>query len=358
MLLFKYAQTLTNIKKIAAGSNGQTTFILMNTGSLWAAGLNTSGEMGLGTTQQLYPNWTLVASNVADVIVGEASVMYRTNTNQLYWTGDSSNGECGIASERTRWTLHATTSKKLIGCGRRHSFIFNGNNQTVCSGRNTNGQLGVGDRDNRTQWFLHPNQTSILAGAAYDHTIAVFPDGTLWGCGRNQYNQLGLSNTNDVLTMTQLNLPNVKMLGVGENHSIALKNDGTVWVTGRNRYGQLGLGNTTTTTTWTQIPTLSNIKAISSGVQHTLFLRTDGQLWGCGRNLYGQLGIGSNTANQLTPIYLGLSNVSSMKAGAAASYAIVGSKLKVTGLNQTGKLGIGTTTDINTWQDSLINPLK
>lgn len=361
MLLFKLMHGglgLTNIKKISAGSNGQTTYILMNTGDLWASGLNTSGEMGLGTTTQLYPNWTKIATNVDDVTAGEASALYETRIKELFWTGNSSSGECGVNTSTNVWTKQTSpTINRLIGCGRKHTFAINGSGQTVCTGLNTNGQLGIGDRLNKTTWTLHPNQTNILAGAAYDHTVAVFGDGTLWGCGRNEFNQLGLSDTGDVLTMTQLNLSNVKMLGTGENHTIALKNDGTVWVTGRNRYGQLGMGNKTNVSTWTQMP-ISGVRAISCGVLHTLLLKQNGELWGCGRNLYGQLGIGSNTADQVSPLYLGLNNVSFIKAAAGASYAIVGTKLKVSGLNQTGKLGIGTTTDINTWQDSLISQLK
>lgn len=358
MLLFKLMRTMTNIKKIAVGSNGQTTYVLMYTGNLWASGLNSSGEMGLGTTTQLYPNWTLVANNVDDVIVGEVSALYKTRNGELFWTGDSTNGECGVASTTSTWTKQETTNTRgLIGCGRRHSFMFNGSGQTVCSGFNGNGQLGVGDRVNRTSWTIHPNQTRILAGAAYDHTVAVFPDGNLYGCGKNEFNQLGLASTGDVLTFTQLALPNVKMLGTGENHTIALKNDGTVWVTGRNRYGQLGQGNKVNVSTWTQMP-ITGVKAISCGVYHTLILKQNGELWGCGRNLYGQLGIGANTSDQVSPIYLGLNNVSYIRAAAGASYAIVGTKLKVAGLNQTGKLGLGTTTDVNTWQDSLISALK
>lgn len=331
MLLFKLMRNATNIKKIAAGANSQTTYILMDNGNLWAAGDNSQGVFGLNTATPSYNRWTKVASNVEDVVAGETSVLYKSFNRELFWVGSSTNGECGVSSSTRVWTKQSQPILKLLGSGRGSSFILTPTNQLLCAGLNTNGQLGINSRVNQLSWVANPLQTqSILAGSAYDHTVIVLPDGTLRGCGRNQFNQLGIADTGDKLTFINLNLPNVKMLGTGENHTIALKHDGTVWVTGRNRYGQLGTGNETNVATWTQIG-INNVKAISCGVYHTLFLKNNGELWGCGRNQFGQLGIGNNLTNKTTPTFLGLRNVSYIKGSAGASYALVGTKLKVAG---------------------------
>ena len=79
-------------------------------------------------------------------------------------------------------------------------------------------------------------------------------------------------------------------------HSLILKNDGTLWGCGYNYYGNLGLEDTTDRNTFTQITiNTDNIKEVYCGYYHTFILKNDGTLWTTGYNDSGRLGLGDTT---------------------------------------------------------------
>ena len=131
-----------------------------------------------------------------------------------------------------------------------------------------------------------------------DHSLILKNDKTVWSCGRNNFSQLGLGDTAHRYTFTQVttNADDIKSVYCGGYHTLILKNDGTLWGCGDNSYGQLGLGDTANRNTFTQITTnTDNIKSVCCGYYHTFILENDGTLWSCGRNNYGQLGLGDTT---------------------------------------------------------------
>ena len=97
-------------------------------------------------------------------------------------------------------------------------------------------------------------------------------------------------------------------------HSLILKNDGTLWGCGKNDHGQLGLGDNTNRTTFTQITTnTDNIKEIYCGFHHTFILENDGTLWNTGYNEFGQLGLGDTTnRNTFTQVTINVDNIKSL----------------------------------------------
>ena len=142
-------------------------------------------------------------------------------------------------------------------------------------------------------------------------------------------------------------------------HSVfVLKTNGQVWACGYNSHSQLGDGTTTARDEYEQIGSgtigaITKLK-ISSGTEavSVYALNTAGQLWVWGYNGYGQLGLGHN-ANQTTPV-LSRSNVQDfwVSSGNHSTQAYVlgtDDNLYVTGRNTNGNLGLGDTTDRNSW---------
>ena len=144
--------------------------------------------------------------------------------------------------------------------------------------------------------------TAISAGFV-SHAVALKNDGTVWAWGSNGYGQLGDGTTTGRNIPVQVSdLTGVTAISAGDSHTVALKNDGTVWAWGLNNYCQLGDGTNTNRNTPVQVIGLrTDGIAISAGGLHTVALKNNGTVWAWGLNYSGQLGDGTTT-DSYTPI--------------------------------------------------------
>ena len=183
-----------------------------------------------------------------------------------------------------------------------------------------------------------------------EHSLILKNDGTLWGCGYNYYGNLGLGDTTDRNTFTQItiNTDNIKEVYCGYYHTFILKNDGTLWGCGDNSYGELGLGDTTDRKIFTQVTTnADNIKEVQCGGSYTIILKNDGTLWGCGYNGNGELGLGDTTnKNTFTQITTNANDIKEIYCGVAHTFILKNdSTLWSCGYNSDGQLGLGDNTN-------------
>ena len=145
----------------------------------------------------------------------------------------------------------------------------------------------------------------------------------------------------------------VAAIAVGEVSTCALTTAGAVKCWGNNMYGSLGDGSTTHASTPQQVSGLSSgVAAISAGAAHSCALTTAGAMLCWGFNTSGQVGNGG-TANVLTPQPVtGLSSgVAAMALGAGHTCVVTtAGAARCWGLNNSGQLGTGSTTDASTPQ--------
>jgi len=171
---------------------------------------------------------------------------------------------------------------------------------------NACGQLGLGDTTYRNTFTAVPAlpdgkvSKQVIAGCS--HTMILAEDGTVFVCGDNSEVQLGLGDNTYRNTFTAVPaLPDgkvAKQVIAGCVHTMILAEDGTVFACGWNDYGQLGLGDTTHRNTFTAVPALPDgkvAKRVVVGGHHTMILAEDGTVFACGYNNKGQLGLGDTT---------------------------------------------------------------
>lgn len=82
--------------------------------------------------------------------------------------------------------------------------------------------------------------------ATTTHTVYLKADTTAWAWGKNTNGQLGVGDTVDrTIPTASSGLFNMSAVAAGNDHTIALMLGGSVWSWGKNTDGQLGDGTTT-----------------------------------------------------------------------------------------------------------------
>ena len=381
---------LSGVRSIVAGSNHA--LALKNDGTVWAWGLNTSGQLGNNSnliTQNNYPiqvkdstgnnNLTNISSIEAgtafSIALKSDGTVWTWGNNTLYQLGNNDiNGTNQFVPVQVKDSTGSAYLGSIVAvmAGNNHSIAIKSDGTLWSWGLNTAGQLGDNDtgmnkmipvqvRDMAGTGFMN-GVISTMAGAS--SSFAIKSDGTVWAWGNNSNGQLGDS------TITTRALPiNVKdAIGNGflsgitaisthgqynpyYGHSLALKSNGTVWAWGYNANGQLGDNTTTQRNIPVQVKDaagtgyLDNIIAIATGGNYSLALKNNGTVWAWGDNANGRLGDNTTTQRNLPVQVLGgLSDVTSIVAGDSHSLALKSNgTVYAWGNNPDGQVGDGTT---------------
>ena len=274
------------VRDIFAGT--ASAFILRGDNTLWGAGYNRSGQLGLG---QATPGEILQGGTQGD------------------GTGPSSE-EPQIACINNDTGTPFTGIKSVVA-GENHTVILKDDGTVWGAGDSSDGELGQdgGQLLVFTQLKADGNPLSGVkaVAAGNNSTFYISGDDSLWTAGYNYYGELGLGNRDKQSSFKKVESAgqNVKTLAAGIRHTALLKEDGTLWTAGYNYNGQLGLGagasgDPEDQNSFTEVKSVgSGITAVAAGNYHTVILKSDGSVWGAGSNYWGQLGF-PDTDNRLT----------------------------------------------------------
>jgi alpha-tubulin suppressor-like RCC1 family protein len=263
---------LTHVTKLG----GRTYFSLAvkSDGTIWGWGMNSSGQMGNGTTGPNVLTPVMVSNSQPGGAVNnplQVSCGYTYGlallTNGTVWTwGTGIHGELGAGT--TFQSLLPTqavglTNITAISSGWKHSLALKSDGSVWAWGLNSHGELGDGTAINRSNAVQVLNVSNIVAVSGGDYnSIALRADGTVWKWGVNDVGELGMG-TNDGTASGVANdfvvhafpaqvmldkfgngFSNVVKVANRDYHNIAVKADGSVWMWGANDQGQCGDGTT------------------------------------------------------------------------------------------------------------------
>lgn len=275
----------------------------------------------------------------------------------------------------------------------RNVYIISQTGALYSTGENSRGQCflpaggGTANLIKPTPTLFASNCVKVAATSDLDgySAMVLLNDGNVWAAGENQYGQIGdgtqtdTGNTGPKLTLGPDNTfgnpttPVADVIGHGSYNGTnfpetycALLTSGAVFCVGYGGNAQVGNGSSTAiNNTWQQViradnnEGLSNITKISACGQDSAYsfyaLDNTGTLWSWGYNGQGQLGVGNNTnQNKATQVQaFGNNNIVEIfpMNGEYGSIIVKQSDKSywATGVNNYGQLGLGDTTNRNTF---------
>lgn len=284
---------------VEISTGNQFSMVIKADGSLWAAGLNDSGQLGDGTKTNRQ-NPVFIMDGIVDVAAGAYHTIALKEDGTLWGWGLNDTGVLGLPMvTQILVPVFIMDNVKSIDSGSLYSYVIKNDGTLWATGLNPRGNLGTGDTIGRNEFTKVMDDVKMVSpGGGY--SLILRSNGDLYATGANSFGQLGDGTLTDKSTPTFIT-GNVAIVSAGGSHSMIVKTDGTLWATGRNMDYELGDGSNPSAdrTEFYQID--SNVQFVESGASRSIYMKNDGSVWATGENGYEHFGYG-NLINQRSPI--------------------------------------------------------
>ena len=263
--------------------------ILKGDGTVHAMGDNFFGQMGDGgvLTHSPTPVQVPVGGPVVRIHVGQwdTSFAILEDGTVKAW-GVNANGEIGDGTDVNRpspTTIPGLTDVVKVACGGQHTLFLKEDGTVLATGSNTFGQLGLGIADPRV--FIPtpiPGLSDIAdIASGVDHSVAVTTDGRVFTWGRNLEGQLGVGSS-PLESDIPIQVPGLSLAESatgGWNFTLIRSYDGTARSFGDNSVGQLGIGSLVNSAVPVEpLPASSRIGFLGAGHHFSIFHEMDGPI--------------------------------------------------------------------------------
>nr|XP_044996937.1 X-linked retinitis pigmentosa GTPase regulator isoform X4 [Jaculus jaculus] len=285
-------KALKSEKVILAACGRNHTLISTVNGSVYAAGGNNEGQLGLGDTddRDTFHQISFFTSkdNIKQLSAGANTSAALTEDGKLFMWGDNSEGQIGLKNKSNVCIPHEVTIGKpisWISCGYYHSAFVTVDGELYTFGEPENGKLGLPDpllinhRSPQQVSRIPEKVNQVACGGG--HTV-VLTDNVVYTFGLGQFGQLGLGTfifeTSEPTVLTHVKDKKINFISCGENHTALMTDIGLMYTFGDGRYGKLGLGMENFTNQF--FPTLCSnflrftVKLIACGGCHMLVFAT------------------------------------------------------------------------------------
>lgn len=276
---------------VATAESGNS-IVWKEDGAVWVIGPNGGGQLGVGAnTGEYYAVFSrshamsgcVEAACGGEYLGGQVGHSLAVRDDGTLWVaGSNNNGQVGLGARSltTTWTestLTASLDVTDVEAGAFHSLALDSAGTLWVCGDNSRGQLGLGDTTDR-RYFTQALTSVADVAAGREFSVALKTDGSVWVCGSNDWTQIGASGSSDVTTWTQVpGLPVMQSVGTAAYQSIAIESDGsngTVWSSNLDNW----------------VENAMTARHAEGGFQHWLLMQTDGGIWAAGDNSWDALG--------------------------------------------------------------------
>lgn len=277
-------------------SQGETHILTLTPhGKVWVMGGNEYGQLGNGAFEGEALEPTIITALdgiIATSTGGNHSVALKKDGTVWTWglnrTGQLGNGTTQDSAVPRK--VSGLTDITAIAAGGAHVVALKKDGTVWVWGGNKSGQLGTGQQQDCLTPTRLPGMNNVTAIAAGAYNTSILKnDGTVWSWGFNGSGQLGIGNGKSSRTPLQVSgLDNVTAISAGNWHVVALKRDGTVWAWGNNDASQLGGRTLSYSFSPVQVEGLSEVADITASLGHTFAITREntvlswGNAWGEG----------------------------------------------------------------------------
>ena len=291
----------TIIKQIAVGNTHN--LALDTDGNVWGWGVNSNNSLGRTASKPV----NLGISNVKKIAANNDQSMILTTDGYVYVWGLNENGELGTGTYNTVKTptlLNYVSDILDISLGKNHSILLTTNGKVLTSGLNVYGQTGKEEGKSNTFTQIEVPVTIGKISAGDNHSVLLSTTGDVYTFGYNEQGQLGLGTKQNVKIPTKTSVSNIMDISAGKNQTIVLGANRMLYSTGSNSNGQLGLGIKDDKLLFTEITKVDDMMSISCGNTYNVAIKYDGDVYGWGDYYHGTTVVKTKT-NSRVPVKVG-----------------------------------------------------
>jgi alpha-tubulin suppressor-like RCC1 family protein len=298
--------------RLASQPTSSSSYLINTNGMLFSWGNNLRGQLGIGSTvdageaQSVAFPAGVTGWNAASG--GSTFALAIASNGRVYSWGQNSSGQLGLGNTNNQLSpvlipFSANIAAWRVAAGSTHSLLLDSFGRLYSWGSNGNGELGNGTTNNQSipQPVVLPAGvtawSAVSAGIRF--SVALGDDGNIYTWGRNNIGQLGNNATTNSALPVRVSLPVVngwKAVAAGSDHGLALSVDGQLYSWGFNSNCQLGYSTTNSTQPFAALvpkPTgVSAWTALAAGGSFSLASAQDGKLYAWGYDSFGRLGTG------------------------------------------------------------------
>lgn len=260
------------VDRVARGTNH---IIILRSGSVWASGLNSRGQLGIGKNLSGYNQVMINLSNVVEIYAKDNYSMALTKTGVPYIWGDTLVSNNCIYCP---YQIDLNDPIKSIACFVHHILFLSVTGNVFGLGYSDVGQLGIPDRTMVPVKLGLPGNIISVAGG-FNFSLALSSAGKLYGTGYNKNWRVKLfCGLGRMRQFKDLGLKNIVSVSSNDETIMILNKDFSVYLWGHNQYDLFGLGTYITEPTKVNLGLL-RIKSVHLGEKFSLLITKNNEVY-------------------------------------------------------------------------------